>query len=191
MIRSLPSRALPLALLPALGCVPDGVKDTAPLDSRQHIDDTVTGGADDSDPPDDSAGNTGTEQRITGSWRSEGEDIAPLLLAAGVAKVDATFNGDGSYTTVVTDTQGRVFNLAGSYTVSTATDPGTISLSQTVPTSLEAEGIWQVSGSRLTYEVVQTSPDQGFTPPTPQAGFGSTRGANVEAGSNIQIYVAR
>lgn len=172
-----------------LGCVPDSVKDTAPLDTGTSSDDSGTGGTDESGTGGDDT--APSEQKITGAWRSEGDNIAPLLLAAGVAKVDAQFNGDGSYTTVVTDTGGRTFNLAGSYTVSTATLPGTVSMRQTVPTSLEAEGIWQVDGSRLRYEVVQTSPDQGFTPPTPSGGFGSTRGANVEPDSNIQIYVAQ
>jgi len=72
--------------------------------------------------------------------------------------------------------------------VSAATDPGTISLSQSVPTEATAEGIWQVSGTTLTYEVVQTDPDFGFTAPTPEAGFGSTAGPGLTPDINVQVY---
>ena len=43
----------------------------------------------------------------------------------------------------------------------------------------------------MTYEVVQTVPDYGYTPPTPTSGFGTTSGPGVSAGDNVQIYRRR
>ena len=172
-----------------LACVPDDVpggkdSDTSTPDdsSNNQQDDSSNNQQDDSD-------NNQTEQSLVGSWRSEGDNVAPLLQASGVAWVDATFNANGSYTTQVGDTAGKNYNLAGSYTVDTSTLPGTIIATQTSPFSATAEGIWEVDGNTLTYEVAQTSPDNGFTPPTPDGGFGSTKGTNVEEGVNIQKYV--
>ena len=49
-------------------------------------------------------------------------------------------------------------------------------------------GIYEVDGNTLTYEVVQVDPDYGFTPPTPESGFGSTGGPNMTEGINVQVY---
>lgn len=173
-----------------LACVPDDVPGGKDSDTSTTDDSSGNNQQDDSgnNNPDDSDNNQ-TEQSITGSWRSEGDNVAPLLQASGVAWVDATFKSDGTYTTQVGDTAGKTYDLAGTYSVDTSTLPGTIIANQTSPFAATAEGIWQVDGSTLTYEVAQTSPDKGFTPPTPEEGFGSTKGTNVQEGVNIQIYV--
>ncbi len=170
-----------LALLFA-ACIPDDVAD----DSGTKESTTDSQSTDDSSPTDDSEASE--DQIITGTWLSEGDDISDLLAAGGFVKITATFKGDGTYTTDATDSRGTTYNLAGTYTVDTTTLPGTLVANQTTPTAVTAEGIWQVNGDTLLYEVAQTSPDKGFTPPTPQGGFGSTTGPNVEPGINVQTY---
>jgi hypothetical protein len=72
--------------------------------------------------------------------------------------------------------------------VDASTSPGSITLTQASPYAATAVGIYQVDGDTLTYEVVQTLPDYGFTPPTSETGFGSTSGPGLDADVNIQIY---
>ena len=47
-----------------------------------------------------------------------------------------------------------------------------------MPSTALAEGMYQVdttqTPARMQYEVVQTQPTNGLTPPTPSKGFGST-----------------
>jgi hypothetical protein len=78
--------------------------------------------------------------------------------------------------------------LVGTFVADEGTSPATIVLTQTSPYAATAEGIYQVDGDTLTYEVVQTQPDYGFLPPTPETGFGSTSGTGLNPGDNIQIY---
>ena len=166
-----------------MACIPDDVADDSA--TKESTTDSQSGG-DDSSSTDDSE--PAGDQDITGAWLSEGDNISDLLAAGGFVKITANFKSDGTYTTDATDSRGTTYNLAGTYTVDTSTLPGTIVAHQTTPTSVTAEGIWQVNGDTLLYEVAQTSPDKGFTPPTPQGGFGSTTGPNVEPGINVQTY---
>ena len=163
-----------------LACIPDDVKDTSSLESQASDDSQPTSG-DDSQP--------NAQQSIVGDWLSEGDHVAPLLQAYGISRVEAHFKMDLTYQTDASDTGGHSYSLGGTYSVDTSTLPGTIVVTQTTPQSLVAEGIWEVDGNTLRYEVAQTSPDQGFVPPTPEGGFGSTGGPNVDPNVNIQIYV--
>lgn len=132
---------------------------------------------------------------IYGTWVSEGTNVAPLLFSLfGTAKVEATFNDNGSYEVVQTDTSGAAVTLSGTFTM-TKSDVDNIfeiSASQTSPAALTSEGIFEIysdsSPYTMKYEVVQTSPDIGATPPTPSAGFGSTNGGGLGT-INIQTYV--
>ena len=162
-----------------LACVPDDVKDSTPNDSLSTDSQGNTGG-DDTD-------NTNTEQNIVGDWLSEGDNLSGLFN--GISKVEAHFKANLSYTASATATNGAVYDFAGTYTVDTSTLPCGITASQTSPQITTAVGIWQVDGNTMRYEVAQTSPDQGFSPPTPEGGFGSTSGPNVDPGVNIQTYV--
>ena len=164
-----------------LACTPDDVKDDTAADADTDTD-ADTDADTDSDTDTDSPGD------ITGSWLSEDDDVSDILVGFGFTSVSATFNSDGTYAVAATNSGGNTFDFTGTFTVGTTTNPGTIVTEQATPTVVTAEGIWQVVGDTLTYEVAQTSPDQGFTPPTPEAGFGSTGGPGVAAGSNVQIY---
>lgn len=126
---------------------------------------------------------------LHGTWVSTGDDVSPLLAAFDVSNIDATFNADGSYTVVSTDGAGTATTFSGTYVIDSSTNPGSITLSQTVPAEGTSEGIWTVDPDGvLFYEVVQTTPDLGFGAPTPSSGFGSTSGPGVAADSNIQIF---
>lgn len=126
---------------------------------------------------------------IVGDWVSEGDDVSPLLVLFATATIDATFAADGSYTVVQTDTSDASVTYTGTYTVDESTDPATIVVTQTSPTAATASGIWAVEADgSLRYEVIQTTPDIGFMPPTVEAGFGSSSGPNLAADANIQVF---
>lgn len=176
-------------LLLALACAVDDVKDDtgAPDDTADTAD---SGDTTDTSETGDTSGDDGPGD-LTGTWLSEGENLSPLFAAEPFSYVSITadFGGDGAYDVAATDADGQTVTLTGTYVVDVTTNPGTIILTQTTPYSATAEGIWQVVGTTLTYEVVQTVPDYGFTPPTPETGFGSTAGGSLAPGDNVQVYV--
>jgi hypothetical protein len=132
------------------------------------------------------------DEGLAGTWVSEGADRSPLFAAEPFqyATVVSDFDLDATYLVTLTDQEGVEYQLTGTYTTSTGT-PGTVTLSQVEPYVATAEGIWQVDGDTLTYEVVQTVPDYGFTPPNPGDGFGSTSGPGMTPGLNVQTYQRR
>lgn len=126
---------------------------------------------------------------LQGTWVSTGADVSPLLAAFGIDTIDATFEADGSYEVVSTDSGGTATTFTGTYTVDSSTNPASITLEQAAPTTVTSEGIWTVDPDGvLFYEVVQTTPDQGFGAPTPTTGFGGTSGPGVSANANIQVF---
>lgn len=171
----------------SLACAPDDVSDRPDVDDT--ADSVTDSGRDDTGSDTDTGADT---QSLVGRWVSAGEDICDLLAGDpfNYARIEAEFGSNGQYTVVATDDGGQTGTLSGSFTTSTATVPGTVTLNQTAPYTATALGIWQVAGNTLTYEVVQTDPDYGFTPPTPEAGFGSTAGDGIDAGANVQVYRA-
>lgn len=168
----------------ALACAPDDYDTgkTTPTDDSG----TTT--------PTDDTGTTATgsaNDTLAGSWLSEGANIADLLAGPpfNIVSITATFGGDGSYEVVSTDDEGTSGTLTGTYVADLGTDPAGIVLSQATPYTATAEGIYQIVGDTLTYEVVQTVPDYGYAPPTPESGFGTTSGNGIEAGINVQTFV--
>ncbi len=131
----------------------------------------------------------GAPSPLIGAWVSSGEDVSDLLAGPPFyyVSVDATFDASGTYTVDATDTDGGLWPVRGSFDT-TAGSPGTVLLAQTEPYEAEAIGIWQVEGDVLQWEVVQTVPDYGFTPPTPETGFGSSAGGGLVTGANLQTY---
>lgn len=126
--------------------------------------------------------------QLVGVWLSEGDDVSPLLEYFDIVQIDAEFKSDLSYEVVSTDVDGAQIVYIGTYAVDLTTDIPSITLTQTSPTEVTSEGIFQVEDNTLTYEVVQTTPDIGFTPPTQEEGFGSTSGGGIAANVNIQIF---
>jgi hypothetical protein len=137
------------------------------------------------------------DDEIVGVWFSGGEDVAPgLQLLFGTDSIFATFNEDGSYTVLehrTTDGVQGTLDYDGSYQVGTEADGQirSITLNQSAPYTAIAEGIFQVSASGMTYEVVQTQPSAGATPPTVEGGFGSTVANDQETDLFVQQYVRR
>lgn len=163
-------------LLCSTACIPDDYDAYTPIDDS---------GAD-TDPGD-------SDIALVGQWRSEGADIAPLLAGSpfNYTSVNAVFRADMSYTVTATDASSATFPLSGTFAVNEGTTPATVTLTQSEPYEAIARGIWSVSGDELTYEVVQTEPDFGFSAPTAAAGFGSTAGQGLTAGANVQVYRRR
>ena len=164
-----------ILLLLALACIPDDWDGTP-----YH-------------PPGTSATDTGGgagDAALVGDWLSTGSDLSPLFASStfDYTSVTASFGADGHYTATTKDRGGQTNTVQGTYTVDLSTDPAGISLDQTSPYAALASGIYEVDGDTLTYEVVQTSPDYGYSPPTPSQGFGSTSGPGLSEGDNVQIY---
>lgn len=148
---------------------------------------------DDYVPGGDDTGVPVANDSLEGSWRSEGEDVSELLAGAPFhyARIDVDFLSAGTYTVLVTDADGQSGTFTGAWTADSSTQPGTIVLDQATPSAAVAEGIWAIEADVLTYEVVQTQPDYGFVPPTPETGFGSTSGEGIDPGVNVQVYRRR
>lgn len=130
------------------------------------------------------------EVGIQGKWWSKGADVAPLLVTLfAIDSIYAEFRTDLTYT-VTSYSAGAPSTLTGVYTQSES-GVGTIwniTVNQNSPSALTSTGIFQVTGDNMTYEVVQTTPDIGATPPTAAAGFGSTSGGAFGV-LNVQKYV--
>lgn len=127
---------------------------------------------------------------LVGEWVSEGADLSELFANPPFeyVRVEARFEADGDYRVVAEDGGGTTYPLVGSYEVDEGTSPPSIVLTQDEPYAATARGIWKVDGGVLTYEIVQTVPDYGYTPPTPATGFGSTTGPGLSSGDNVQTY---
>lgn len=177
-----------ILLLAALACAPDDVTDAKDTGGDTSGD---NGGDSGGNGDDTAGGNGGGTDSIVGTWLSEGDNISALFAGDpfNYVAITSTFNEDLSYTASATDNEGGSNALSGTYTVDTSTSPGTIVLEQASPYTATASGIWQIEGDTMTYEVVQTEPDYGFVPPTPESGFGTTSGPNIEPGVNVQVYV--
>ncbi len=179
--------SLPLLGLLLVGCVDDSAKDDVVTDTSDTATDTAS---DTGSTADTSDTGTADASLTAGTWVSEGENVSDLLAYFDVARVEATFAAGGTYNVVSTDTQGTETTLTGTWVAGTSTTPGTITLNQATPSTATAEGIWQIDGRTLTYEVVQTSPAVGCSPPTPADGFGSTRcSPPLTRNANVQTFL--
>ncbi len=115
---------------------------------------------------------------LVGTWVSEGAGNVAIGLAAffQTAKIDAVFEENGSYNVVSIDSSGAAVTFTGTFQTGDETPSGirTIRLQQNEPVSVVSEGIFQIDGNDMTYEVIQTEPNIGAEAPTVEGGFGST-----------------
>jgi hypothetical protein len=146
-----------------------------------------------------------TVDPTVGTWVSEGANVAVGLGVApfNIAKIVGTFNANKSYTVVQTDKNNVTTTLTGTYTSTetTSTDASatygtqgakiyTIVANQSSPTAVTATGIYAISGTKMTYEVIQTTPPlTGVSAPTAAQGFGSTTIAGTKYSIYVQKYV--
>ena len=126
-----------------------------------------------------------------GSWISEGDNVAPILATGfDIERGEVTMNEDGTITLVQKVTGQPETTNSGVYSVieSDTGDIHAIQISYTGNPSFDQEGIIQViegDPETMRLEVVQTVPDIGATPLTPEDGFG----ADPTLGdTNIQVY---
>jgi uncharacterized lipoprotein NlpE involved in copper resistance len=145
-------------------------------------------GCDSNDDDDDNIGDDPTA--IHGTWVSEGDDIAQGLVdVLGATRIEATFNADGTYVVETVSTLFPTFpTLTGTYETDETEfgDIREIALQQQTPQALVSEGIYEIDGDVMTYEVINVA--QG-TPPTAEAGFGSTVAGDDPAGYWTQTFV--
>lgn len=146
---------------------------------------------------------TATKDPIVGVWVSEGTNVPLGLRYLKIKKIVATFNENKSYSVVSTDSSNVTSTVTGTYsnsesaytdTLSTSTTKGakinSITANQNTP-ALTATGIYTISGTKMAYEVIQSTPAlPGPTlPPTAAGGFGSTTIAGNKNAFYIQVYV--
>jgi len=139
-------------------------------------------------------GPTTQKDAIVGTWVSEGNNVAiGLRMTLKTKKIVATFNENNTYTVVATDSNNVSVTYTGTYQSAGKTDTliYPITLNQQTPVTLKSQGIYQIKGSVMTYEVIQVEPPiQGFTPPTVEGGFGSTKYNGVPLGPTwVQVFV--
>lgn len=147
---------------------------------------------------------TTTTDPIVGVWVSDGANVAYGLRAAFKAKkVVATFNENKTYTVVQTDSVNVNTTFTGTYTNTESTYLDTLSTSftkgaklytivatQATPYAATATGIYVISSSNMSYEVIQTAPPvANFSAPTVAGGLGSTTYIGVKNPYYIQKYV--
>lgn len=154
---------------------------------------------------DSSTNPTTTADPIVATWVSEGANVPIGLRGAPfkVKKITATFNANMSYTVVQIDSANTTTTFTGTYANTESTSSDTVSTSSTKgakiynivanqasPSAVTATGIYAISGSNMTYEVIQTTPAlTGVSAPTAAGGFGSTTIAGVKYAIYIQKYV--
>ncbi len=141
----------------------------------------------------DSTDNEQQADELVGTWVSKGADVAPGLAAVGVDSILATFNEDQTYT-VINYAGGSQATLTGTWQAGTQPEGQIRSVvaNQIQPSALTAQGIFQVTGSRMAYEVIQVEPAlQGVTAPTVAGGFGSTTIAGQSTDAYVQHYQKR
>jgi hypothetical protein len=127
-----------------------------------------------------------TTDGLIGEWQSSGTNVAALLkVYFKVDSIYANFKDNNTYL-VESFSAGAKTTYAGVFTQTKSTTGSiwTIKLEQSTPTAVTSEGIFEITTVKsnnvdnytMKYEVVQTTPSIGATPPTPAAGFGSSNG---------------
>jgi hypothetical protein len=140
---------------------------------------------------------------IVGTWVSQGSNVAyGLRLLLKTVKIVAVFNANNTYTVNQTDSSNTVTTFTGTYSTTASTYLDTASLSftkgatiinivanQATPSAVISTGIYAISSTNMSYEIIQTSPALGVNPPTPAGGFGSTSVGVVKYPIYVQKYV--
>lgn len=132
------------------------------------------------------------QDELVGTWISAGSDVAiGLTSTARAAGVRATFEADSTYVIEIADSTDGMTRQSGMWSASAGRDVArAITLYQTLPSPRVEQGVFLVSGARLTYEVVPVQPaDAGLSPPTIASGFGSTtQHGNARGSTWIQRF---
>ncbi|MCB0556649.1 MAG: hypothetical protein KDD02_24095 [Phaeodactylibacter sp.] len=127
---------------------------------------------------------------VQGKWQSSGANVAPLLVTLfNTDSIYAEFKTDNTYVVEQYDNTGAKLTLTGTYSQkeSGVGNIWEITVNQSAPAVLTSEGIFEITGNTMKYEIAQTSPDIGAVPATAAAGFGSTNGGAFGM-TNVQTY---
>jgi len=141
---------------------------------------------------DDDNNPTGTNNQPdpwVGTWLSAGANVAPLLVALfQYDSVRVVMNDDQTVVLSTHPAGGAWADLNGTYTVtkSASGDVHTIEIDYTVFAQAGIIQVISATPDTMKLEVVQTNPDIGATPRTPETGFGSDP---TLGNTNIQVYV--
>ncbi len=141
---------------------------------------------------DDDDNPTGGEEETTeawvGTWLSTGSDVAVILATYfNYDSVRVQMNEDNTVVLESHVTDGAWTTTNGTYTVTKSESGDVHSIALVYPT-FEQEGIIQIitgDPDEMKLEAVQTVPDLGSTPRTPETGFGSDATLGT---TNIQTY---
>jgi hypothetical protein len=133
---------------------------------------------------------------IVGMWLSTGANLAKGFTTAPFSYTSITgdFKADFTYAVVGTDASGKMSTLAGTWQSSPSSVAGIYDFTQnqTTPSTATAKGIYRldttVTPNRLTLEGVQTMPSLNASPPTAEAGFGSTTVNGTKTSDWVQTY---
>ena len=130
---------------------------------------------------------------LVGTWVSTGTNVPLGLRALKVKAITATFNANNTYSVLSTDSSNNVTTMTGTWSAGAITTSGVIraiTVNQGSPTTLTSQGIFQVTGTGMRYEVIQVQPAlQGWTAPTITGGFGSTAYNGTAYAIYVQTYV--
>ncbi|MBI5728029.1 MAG: hypothetical protein HY965_09270 [Ignavibacteriales bacterium] len=141
---------------------------------------------------------------IVGTWLCEGANVPVGLRYAPfrAIKIVAVFKEDKSYTVTQTDSANTITTFTGTYAITESANTDTASASvtkgakifnivasQATPSVVTATGIYAISSTNMSYEVIQTDPPKGVNPPTPAGGFGSTAVGTTKYPIYVQKYV--
>ncbi len=135
------------------------------------------------------------QDEIVGTWIETGTNVPLGLRMLKVKSLTATFNANNTYNVVSTDSSNANTTFTGTWTagaISTAGVIRAITLNQNLPSAVVSQGIFQVTGTTMKYEVIQTTPAiQGVTAPTVAGGFGSSAylGTPFPGQMYVQTYV--
>ena len=144
----------------------------------------------------ESTGPGNDQDEIVGTWVSAGADVAPGLAGApfNTDSIIATFNANGTYN-VLSYSGSSTTTFTGTYVPGTQAEGSirAITLNQSTPSAVTSQGIFQVTGSGMEYEIIQVEPAiAGITAPTVEGGFGSTAFNGTPLGATwVQSYVRR
>jgi hypothetical protein len=116
---------------------------------------------------------------LLGKWVSTGTNVAPGLAGPpfNTARIDAEFFENQTYLVVQVDNNNAAVTFRGTWQAGEPNAAGIrpVTLTQTEPVAVVAQGIFQIDGNNMAYEVIQVQPAlEGVGAPTVQGGFGST-----------------
>ncbi len=129
------------------------------------------------------------------SWAAVGTGVAQRLRDAFMTdSISANFNMDGTFAWTQHDPGANNSTLTGNYVQEASEVDGiwNITMEVTAPGSATLVGIYEITTGTMMFEIAQTDPNVGETPPTATEGFGSTLFSGTNLGDiNVHTFEQR